>query len=224
MTKSADSLTIAIVCDVLGKENNGTTIAAMNLIRSLREKGHRVRIVCADPERAGQEDCYIVPTLNLRLLNKYVARNGVVLAKPDKKILTAALSGADQVHIMLPFALGSAAARLARTKSVPLTAGFHAQAENITGHIWLKDFPFANRTAYKIFYRMLYRYCDCVHFPSQFICDTFEAAAGPVPHRIISNGVDPMFHPEPAEKPESLKNRFVVFLPAGTARKKVIRC
>ena len=27
---------ICVVCDVLGKENNGTTIAAMNLIRSLR--------------------------------------------------------------------------------------------------------------------------------------------------------------------------------------------
>ena len=31
---------IAIVCDVLGEENNGTTIAAMNLIRSLKAKGH----------------------------------------------------------------------------------------------------------------------------------------------------------------------------------------
>ena len=30
-------MTIAVICDVLGKENNGTTIAAMNLIRSLRE-------------------------------------------------------------------------------------------------------------------------------------------------------------------------------------------
>ena len=31
-------MTICVVCDVLGQENNGTTIAAMNLIRSLREK------------------------------------------------------------------------------------------------------------------------------------------------------------------------------------------
>ena len=29
---------IAIICDVLGKENNGTTVAAMNLIRSLKAK------------------------------------------------------------------------------------------------------------------------------------------------------------------------------------------
>ena len=37
---------ITIVCDVLGEENNGTTIAAMNLIRSLKAKGHNVTVVC----------------------------------------------------------------------------------------------------------------------------------------------------------------------------------
>ena len=55
---------IAIICDVLGEANNGTTIAALNLIRSLREKGHTVRVVCADPERAGMPDHYIVPRYN----------------------------------------------------------------------------------------------------------------------------------------------------------------
>lgn len=33
---------VAVICDVLGEENNGTTIAAMNLIRTLRAKGHQV--------------------------------------------------------------------------------------------------------------------------------------------------------------------------------------
>ena len=102
-------MTIAVICDVLGKENNGTTIAAMNLIRSLREKGYDVRVVCSDPERAGQKDFYVVPTLNLGPLNAYVAKNGVALANPDRNILTAALNGVDHVHVMMPFALGSAA-------------------------------------------------------------------------------------------------------------------
>ena len=35
------TLTIVVVCDVLGQENNGTTIAAMHLIRALRQKGHQ---------------------------------------------------------------------------------------------------------------------------------------------------------------------------------------
>ena len=33
---------ITVVCDVLGEENNGTTIAANNLINFLREQGHTV--------------------------------------------------------------------------------------------------------------------------------------------------------------------------------------
>ena len=51
---------IAIICDVLGKENNGTTVAAMNLIRSLKAKGHEVHVVCPDEDRRGDEGFYIV--------------------------------------------------------------------------------------------------------------------------------------------------------------------
>ena len=45
-------MTITIVCDILGEENNGTTIACMNLIRFLRAQGHTVRVVCADQDKA----------------------------------------------------------------------------------------------------------------------------------------------------------------------------
>ena len=56
---------LTVICDVLGRENNGTTIAAMNLVRSMREHGHTVRVVCADEFRRGEKDFYVVPTLNL---------------------------------------------------------------------------------------------------------------------------------------------------------------
>ena len=67
---------IAIICDVLGKENNGTTIAAMNLIRSLRAKGHDVRVVCPDEERRGEDGYYVVEKINFGIFNEYVAENG----------------------------------------------------------------------------------------------------------------------------------------------------
>ena len=103
------TLTIVVVCDVLGQENNGTTIAAMHLIRALRNKGHHVRVVCSDIFRVGEQDYYIVPQLNLGPINKYVKKNGVVPATPDKRILDAAMYGAVLVHIMMPLVLGSAA-------------------------------------------------------------------------------------------------------------------
>ena len=201
---------ITVVCDVLGKENNGTTIAAVNLIRALRERGHTVRVVCSDPKRAGTQDYFVVPRMDLGILNGYIAKNGVALSKPDNNILSAALDGADHVHIMLPFALGSAAVKIARKRDIPVTAGFHCQAENLTGHLFMKNFTPANRIAYHTFYRKLYRYCDLVHYPSQFICDTFESVVGPTPHRIISNGVNRCFRPKNVSKPEALKDKFVI--------------
>ena len=47
----AEAMVICVVCDVLGEENNGTTIAAMNLIRSLRARGHEVRVICPDADK-----------------------------------------------------------------------------------------------------------------------------------------------------------------------------
>ena len=201
---------IAIVCDVLGEENNGTTIAAMNLIRTLSAKGHELRVVCPDPGRAGAEGFYVVPQLSLGPLNAYIKKNNVTIARLDRGVLEAALHDADVIHVMMPFALGKAAAVYAHAHGIPLTAGFHCQAENVTGHIFLKDLSLASRTAYRIFYRRLYRYCDCVHYPTQFICDTFEAVVGTTPHRVISNGVGSAFIPRPVARPASLQDRYIV--------------
>lgn len=189
----SNEMIITVVCDVLGKENNGTTIAAMNLIRSLKAKGHTVRVVCPDKEREGQEGFYVVPTYNLLFLNNYVKKNGVSLAKPVRSIIAAAMEGADIVHIMIPFALGRAAVHLAQEMDIPVTAGFHCQAENFTSHLFLKDSRLAGKLLYHNFYNHFYRYVDAVHYPTQFICDVFENEVGKTNHYVISNGVDKRF-------------------------------
>ena len=98
-------MTIVVVCDVLGKENNGTTIAAVNLIRSLRKKGHTVRVICPDEDKKGMPDYYVVKPLNLGPFNGYIKKNGVSIAKPDKAIIKEALRGADHLHLMTPLPL-----------------------------------------------------------------------------------------------------------------------
>ena len=130
---------ICIVCDVLGKANNGTSIAAMNLINSLRAKGHTVRVVCPDAEHRGEEGYYILPTLPLGPLRSYVVKNGVVIARSSRRVLAEALDGADHLHIMMPFLAGCGALREARRRGISVTAGFHCQAENFTSHIFLKN-------------------------------------------------------------------------------------
>ena len=71
---------VAVICDVLGQANNGTTIAALNLIRTLREKRHEVRVVCPDAERAGEPGYYIVPKYDFHMFNDYVEKNGITAA------------------------------------------------------------------------------------------------------------------------------------------------
>ena len=211
---------IAVICDVLGEENNGTTIAAMNLIRTLRAKGHQVRVVSPDANRAGEPGYYVVPTRNLGIFNNYVAKNGVSLAKPVRSILEAALEGVDVVHVMVPFSLGHAAALISREKGIPLTAGFHCQAENFSNHIFLMNAKLVNRWIYRFFYRRLYQYCACVHYPTQFICDLFERETKPTHHYVISNGVNRAFVRQDCPRPNELEGKYVILSTGRYSREK----
>lgn len=205
-------MTITIVCDVLGEANNGTTIAALNLIRSLKKRGHTVRVVCSDQNRKGQNGFYVVPNLNLGpLLNRYLQKNGVTLAKADKKIISSALDGADAVHFMVPFALGIKAARLASKRGIPVTAGFHCQAENFTSHLFMKDFGIANRIFYRTIWQIAYKRCVRIHYPTQFIRDVFEKRIHrKTPGCVISNGVNQAFHTISKENTACSHDLFVI--------------
>ena len=185
---------VVIVCDVLGKPNNGTTLAAYNLIGFLRENGHEVTVVCADKDKEGMEGYEIVPIKNFGPINLILKANHVTLAKGDKKVLARAIEGADVVHVLMPFFLGVAAAKLAKKAGIPVTASFHAQAENVTAHIACMNLHLANHITYLFFYNLLYKRVDLVHYPTQFIKDLFEKEVGhTTPSRIISNGVNKAF-------------------------------
>jgi 1,2-diacylglycerol 3-alpha-glucosyltransferase len=212
---------ITIVCDVLGAENNGTTIAAMNLIRSLKAKGYRVRVVCPDQERKGEEGFYVVGTCNLgRALNRYVQKNGVTIARADKKVLYEAIHDADAVHLITPFSLSAAAAKMAKRLGKPLTAGFHCQAENFTNHIFMMNSRLINYLTYRFFHHRVYRYCDAIHYPSQFIRETYESIVGTTNAYVISNGVNGEFSRKYCNKPEAFRNKFVILFTGRYSKEK----
>ena len=216
-----NDMKITVVCDVLGKENNGTTIAAMNFIRSMREKGHRVTVVCPDKDKQGKEGYVVMPVLNLGPLNNYVKKNGVSLARGVKKILEPIILDSDVVHIMIPFNLGTAAVKLCKKHGIPVTAGFHMQAENLTSHLFMKDNPIANAFTYKYIYQAVYRYVDAVHYPTQFIRETFENACGHKTNAfVISNGVGEKFKPTGAKKPPEFRSKFVILFSGRYSKEK----
>ena len=201
---------IAIVCDVLGEENNGTTVAAMNLIRFLRSRKHDVRVVCPDEKRRGEAGYYVVPQLNVGPLNDYVRKNGVSIAISDSSVLESALRDVDIIHIMTPFILGKSALEYGRKHRIPVTAGFHAQAENITNHLHLMNSRLANGLTYKTMYRLVYQYVDAIHYPTQFIREVFESEVGPTNGYVISNGVNDRFVKTEVERPREWTDKFVI--------------
>lgn len=186
---------ILVVCDVLGEENNGTTIAAMNLIRYLKAQGDEVRVLCCDQDRKDIPGYYVVPNLHLGfIIDKIVAKNNVSLANPKKRIILKALEGVDLVHVMLPFQLSIKTIKLARKLGIPITAGFHCQAENFSAHLGLMNNNWFNKQVYKYFYKHCYQYVDAIHYPTQFIKDTFEKATKKQTNGyVISNGVNNIY-------------------------------
>ncbi|MCQ2982823.1 MAG: glycosyltransferase [Treponemataceae bacterium] len=188
---------IAVICDVLGEANNGTVFATLNLITHLKRQGHQVTVVSPDKSTAGKPGYVVMPTLNFgKFLNRIVENNGVSLAKPDKDALTAIIRDSDAVHIQFPFALGINGAKIAHQLGKPLTASFHCQAENITAHVGLLHSELSSTVIYKFFWNHLYKYCDCIHYPTEFIHQTFEEECGhQTPAYVISNGVNEKFFP-----------------------------
>ncbi|MCM1556388.1 MAG: glycosyltransferase [Anaeroplasma bactoclasticum] len=205
-------MTITIVCDIFGEENNGTVIAIMNLIRYLQSAGHIVRILCADQSKKGQDNYYIVPNKNFgKMINSLIKCVGVSLAKPDRNIILEALNGTEHVHIMLPLFLGLATAKIAHKMNIPLTAGFHMQAENLTSYFKMNKIKFVNTFVYKYIYKHLYRFCDGIHYPTQFIKNVFESRVKKSTNGyVISNGVHSYVKKYDIKKPNEYKDKIVI--------------
>ena len=185
---------VTVICDIPLSRNNGTAVAAGNLIEALKERGHEVRVVCPDESKWGEEGYFVVPKRSFGIFNKYVAKNGVALAKPVEKMLYKAIQGADIIHCVMPFKLSAAAIEIAWELKIPVSAGFHCQAENVTNHLGLMNSRAANRAIYRRFYRRIYSKCDCVHYPTVFIRNEFERQCNRRTNGyVISNGVDEEF-------------------------------
>ena len=213
---------VTIIADVLGEENNGTTTACMNLVRYLQDCGDEVKIVCCDADKKGWENYYIVKTFNMGpLINKIIERNNVALANPETAVIEEAIKDADIVHIMMPFALGRKAVKLAKKRNIPVTSGFHVQAENFTSHIGMMNFGLANYVTYMTFYETVYKKMNGIHYPTQFIRDLFENT---VRHKtngyVISNGVHDRFKKKKSVRPEELKDKFVILFTGRYSREK----
>ena len=215
-------MNITIICDVLGEANNGTSLAAYNLINTLSKKGHNVKVVCPDPDKMGQQGYYVLRQISLGPLNGYLKKNGVSLAKGDKTVIYQACKDADIVHGLLPFSTAKKALKFCLKHNIPFTSGFHMQAENFTSHVFMMASNLMNKATYYFLWSTYFKKVSAIHYPTEFIRDYVkEYNKTNVPGYIISNGVNfDYFYPKEVERPSYLKNKFVIIMSGRLTKEK----
>lgn len=200
---------ITLVIDQYGEDNNGTTMTARRLSQVLREHGHQVRILAG--ECSGEEELYETGYLKFPGVYQICRSQGMVLAKANKEIIKKACDGADIVHFLLPFKLARKTKEYCDKMGIPTVAAFHCQPENITSTLHLGKSKLANNLIYANFRKFYNKFSD-VHTPSKMMEDQLLKHGYTSKIHPISNGVSPFFKPKQVEKPEALKDKFVILM------------
>lgn len=210
---------IAIICEVLGKANNGTTIAALNLIDALKSKGHDVRVVCPDEDKRGLPGYYILP--KAKFVNWIFRKNNLNLAKFDEKVVYEAVHDADVAHFMIALFISRKASKYVHSLGIPITGGFHAQSQNFASQVGMLHNKAFNKWAYHWYDNNVFCRAQAIHYPTQFIRDVFENAVGRKTNGyVISNGVNDIFIHNPGEKPDEFKDRYCILFTGRLAKEK----
>lgn len=197
---------ITLVTDTFNVSNNGTTVSAMRFAHTLIARGHTVRVVaCADEgDEVDHLEIFAVPELVVPIASRFAHRQHTLFAKPVAETLTAAITGADVVHIYQPWPLGFAAERTARRLGVPTVGAFHIQPENVTYNIGLGWFPPAAHLVYFLLRVLFYGKFTDIHCPSAFIAAQLRHHGYRARLHVISNGVSTNFQPGPGKPHEDV--------------------
>lgn len=209
---------ILLVMDQFDHTNNGTTMSAVRFAQTLKRHGHEVRIVSTGKETP---DKYVVRSYHFPPIIKQIIQNqGMTLAKPSKQVLTKAIEWAEVVHFLMPFPLSIQGAKIAKTLSVPATAAFHVQPENITYTLKINKVENLNTALYKGFKNIFYNQFTHIHCPSDFIAQELRKNGYTAKLHVISNGVDPDFYYRKIDKIPMLKDKFVILMVGRLANEK----
>lgn len=200
-------MNILLVVDQFFSANNGMTVSARRFTETLRKHGHTVRIVCTenpeDPELSCQRQ-------KIPVFDKLVLDQGMKFAHTNKETLKKGIAWADVIHFQVPFALSHNGIKLAKKMQKPCTSAFHVQPENITSSIFISGIKPVNTFIYWWFRQYFYKYCSYIHCPTDFIADQLRRHHYKGKIFVVSNGVDPDFTYIKKEKPEELKDKFVI--------------
>ena len=124
-TQQYRSLGIALYSESYLPVQNGVVTSILTLIRTLRRRGHQVSVFAPDhPARPmNEEDVVRAPSFTTPFTPDYPLAYPVPIIRP--RTSDAAARSPDLIHTHTPFSLGTAGARFARRKGLPLVSTYH---------------------------------------------------------------------------------------------------
>jgi len=206
---------IVFAVDYLSPETNGLVMSTNRMIRSLRKRGHTVRVLACG---ATGKDAYPLEERLIPLVSYIARKQKVIFAKYDESTVRAALDGADVLHILMPFRLSYKLIRRAQQLGIPTTAGFHVHPENITRNIGFKHTPKCLINLVFWTWRIhLYDKVAAIHCPSDFIAGELAKRRYRAKLYSFSNGVSEEFRPIRKDRDS---NKFKILMIARLAAEK----
>lgn len=201
-------MNILVVIDQYDGANNGTTISARRFVENLRKDGNEVRVISTGKQ---DKDKYVVKELKLPpIANKIIKSQGMEFAKPNEEELRKAIEWAEVVHFYMPFLLSRKGLKICEELNKPRTTAFHVQPENITYTIGLGKKTKVNDQIYYLFRDKFFNRFNHIHCPSKLIADELSKHGYTAKLHVISNGIEPDWVYNRAEKPEELKDKIVI--------------
>lgn len=201
-------MNILVVIDQYDGANNGTTISARRFVENLRKAGNEVRVISTGKQ---DKDKYVVKELKLPpIANKIIKSQGMEFAKPNEEELRKAIEWAEVVHFYMPFLLSRKGLKICEELNKPRTTAFHVQPENITYTIGLGKKTKVNDQIYYLFRDKFFNRFTHIHCPSKLIADELLKHGYTAKLHVISNGIEPDWVCNRAEKPEELKDKIVI--------------
>lgn len=209
---------ITLVTDQFYQNNHGTSVSAQRLYQGLVERGHEVRVLTIDD---GSNTTYALKERSFgKPIDKVIHSQGMQLAKPNKEVIKRAITGADVVHVFMPFKLGYKTIEMCSEMDIPCTAAFHVAPENITATLHLSKLHFINSLIWRRWYKTTYQYVRHIHCPSEMIAKQLEEHGFNSEKYVISNGYNSIFQMNREEKPTIYKDKFIIVVNGRFSREK----
>jgi glycosyltransferase involved in cell wall biosynthesis/1-acyl-sn-glycerol-3-phosphate acyltransferase len=186
---------ILFVIDDYGTASNGTVMAAKRMEAELIRQGHTVRICSSGAEG---ENVFPLKRRWIPFVSFLAKKQGKYFAKPDKKVLAAAIKDIDVVHAFEPWKLERTAQKMCKKQGIAFTASFHIHPDNIMLNVPLLNWGIIGLIFRKLViwkWRKFYSQYNNIHCPSQFAMDTVCKARYRSTPMVVSNGIPADFVP-----------------------------